>query len=118
MRLDHRAEWQQIEKEPSEEGGQAVKHATNADAVDKPVKVKHETQPSDCELQACRFEVVATFIHFVGHPFELSETSSSKLCCSAPGALDANVGAVNEGGSRSSSFGLHAQNPRRWASQG
>ena len=61
MRLDHRAELQQIDEEPFEGGGQATKLATNADVVDKPVRVKFATQPSDPELRAYRAEVVETF---------------------------------------------------------
>ena len=124
MRLDHRAELQQIDKEPSEGGGQAMKLATNADVVDKPVRVKFATQPSDPELRAYRAEVAATlnsaFINFRVGGSEISGTSSSKLGCYAPGALDANDGAAKEeahvpmqrGGRSSSSFGYHAQNPR------
>jgi hypothetical protein len=77
-----------------------MRRATNADVVDKLVSVKLETQPSDPEVQACHAEVAATlsntYINFPVALFELSDASSSKLCCSAPGALDANDGAENE----------------------
>ena len=77
-----------------------MKLATNADVVDKPVRVKFAIRPSDPELRAYHAEVVATFnsafIHFRVGGSEISGTSSSKLGCSAPGALDANDCVENE----------------------
>jgi len=116
VRLDHRASWQHSDDGEGETEGPGVdvsayefvgreEEPKGTATVDK----GQEEAGGCCGLEFCDIEVVATFVHFSDGHFELSEASSSRICCSAPAALE-----LHDGSTKAEVKAIHSQNPRQW----